>query len=246
MAEDSSFFDPQLTHFEQPDVNWEYLFQPSEWYITPEVITENYVSLAVALGAVTVAALVFIFARRQGIKSDWYRKLKLNNFIFSDSTLLQLWLLMYIPLGISSWLVWIHGGKEWSRSLTVYSLHLLVNVLFAVSFWWVKDMSLALLNLITLIGVSMFTSTQFNSILKFASFINTPYLFFLLIYLIQFAYNWYLNDGKEMLDIAQNMRRGAVSTKDKKKRTSALPADVKKKLQEKLQKERENNKEKQQ
>lgn len=245
MAEDS-LFDPQLTHFDQPDVNWEYLFQPSEWYITPEVIAENCVSLAAALGAVAIAALVFLFARRQRIKSEWYSNLKVNNFIFSDSTLLQLWLLMYIPLGISSWLIWIHGGKEWSRSLTVYSLHLLVNVLFAVSFWWVKDMSLALLNLITLIGVSMFTSTQFNSVLKFASFINTPYLFFLLIYFIQFAYNWYLNEGKEMLDIAQSMRKGTVTGKVSKKRTSAIPADVKKKLQEKLQKERENNKEKQQ
>jgi benzodiazapine receptor len=246
MADDTPIFDPQLAHFadqEQPDVSWEYLFQPSEWYVTPSVIAENYLALAAAVGAILVAAAVFLYARNQGIKSDWYRKLKRGRFNLSDSTTLQAWLVLYIPLALSSWLVWVYGGKEWNRALTVYSLHLLVNVLFAVSLWWVRDLSLALLNLITLIGVAMFTSTQFNSVLKFASFINTPYLLFLFFYTIQFAYFWYLNEGKELMDIAQMMKKGgslSTATSGKKgKKKSVLPKNIKQKLQQRVQAQRE-------
>lgn len=239
MADDTPIFDPQMSQFDQPDVSWEYLFQPSEWYVTPQIIGENYLSLAAAFGAVIVAALVFLFARNQGVKSDWFRKMKRGRFNISETLAAQAWLAFYIPLGLSSWLVWVYGGKEWNRALTVYSLHLLVNVLYAISLWWVRDLSLALLNLITLIGVAMFTSTQFNGVLKFASFINTPYLLFLLAYTAQFAYFWYLNEGKELLDIAQMMKKGGVAAAQKKgKKKNGLPASVKKQLQAKLQEQK--------
>lgn len=244
MADDAPIFDPQLSHFEQPDVSWEYLFQPSEWYVTPSVLAENYLSFAAAFGAVFLAALIFLFARNQGIKSDWYRKLKRGGKLNIPEILtVQAWLALYIPLGLSSWLVYVHGGKEWNRALTVYALHMLVNVLFSVSFYWVKDLSLALLNLFTLIGVAMFTSTQFNGVLKFASYINTPYLLFLLAYAIQYSYFWYLNEGKELIDQVQSMRKGNASLTTgqikKQKKKTGLPANVKKQLQAKLQEKQE-------
>jgi benzodiazapine receptor len=223
---------------EQPDVNWEYLFDPSSWYITPEVITENFLALAVSIAGVVLAAVIFYFARNQGIKSRWYRDLKQPRFALKEIQVLRIWFAMYVPLAIASWLVFIHGGQTWNRALTVYALHMLVNVLFAVSLWWVQDLSLALLNLITLIGVAMFTVTQFNSVLKFAGYIQTPYLLWLLAYTIHFCYTWYLNEGKELMDVAKMAKSGGAAAATGKKKKASLPASVKSDLQSKLKQQK--------
>jgi len=238
MAEEDFSFDPAVPEdfLTQPDVSWEYLFQPDQWYITPEVVSENFVSLFLSLAAVGLAALIFMFARSKGIKSKWFRDLDRGKYYFTESLIMKVWLALYIPLAIGAWLSYVHGGQTWNRALTVYSLHMVVNVLFAVSLWWVQDLSLALLNLITLIGVSMFTTSQFNSILKFAGYINTPYMLWLLVFTVQYGYFWYLNEGKELMEVA-NLAKGGSSKKVQKKK-KGLPSDVKKMLQQQVQEQK--------
>ncbi|KAL9658120.1 hypothetical protein ABK040_013033 [Willaertia magna] len=234
-------FDPAIPEdlLPQPEVSWEYLFQPDQWYITPEVISENFLPLVLSFAAVIIAGLIFLFARNKGIESKWYKDLqKGKNSLLNDNNAVKIWLVLYIPLAIASWLVYIHGGQTWNRALTVYSLHLIVNVLFAVSYWWVQDLSLGLLNLITLIGVAMFTSSQFNSVLKFASYINTPYMIWLLIYTVYFGYIWYLNEGKQLLEEAKLARGGSNNNKTVKKKKAGIPSDVKKKLQLQVQEQK--------
>ncbi|KAL0486410.1 translocator protein [Acrasis kona] len=233
------FLDNTLTDIlaEQPDVNLENFFDVSSWYITHEVIAEHYLSLLAAFGGVALAVALFLFARSQGVKTKWYKDLKRPGYALKEKTVLKIWFATYIPLAVASWLVFIHGGETWNRALTVYSLHLLVNVLFAVSLYWVQDLSLALLNLITLIGVAMFTVTQFNSVLKFAGYIQTPYLLWLLAYTIQFCHVWYLNEGKELMDVAKMSKGNAAATTGKKKK-AFLPAHIKSDLQEKLKQQK--------
>jgi len=219
-----------------PEVNWEHIFNPSEWYISAELVQENFVALVASLATVLVAFLAYTVIRAKGVDSEWYKGLKTaSKFKLDDTWVYRLWSFTYVTLFASSWLVWVYGGKEWNRALTVYALHLVVNVLFAVSFYWVRDISLALLNLITLIGVAMFTSSQFNAVLHFASYILTPYLVFLLIYTVQFSYFWYLNEGKELMDIAAwksgKVASGASAAAGKKKKEGTIPEDVKKQLQ---------------
>jgi tryptophan-rich sensory protein len=235
MSED--FIDSATDLLEQADVNWEYLLDPSAWYITPEVIGENFLALLASIAGVVIAAAVFYFARSQGVKSKKYRELKQPKFGLKEGQVLKIWFLMYVPLAIASWLVFVHGGQTWNRALTVYALHLLVNVLFAISLWWVQDLSLALLNLITLIGVAMFTVSQFNSVLKFAGYIQTPYLLWLLAYTIQFCYFWYLNEGKELMDVAKMAKSGGASNQPQKKK-SGISQKVKSELQEKLKQQK--------
>jgi tryptophan-rich sensory protein len=210
------------------NVNWNYLFEPSQWYITIEKLEQNYLSLIVSFLACFVAYAIFLFTKYKGTQSPKWTKLKIPKGFISDSLFVKLWGLSYIPLAFSSWLIWLHFEGEWSRDLTVYSSHLAVNALFGISCWIVKDLSLALLNLIILIGVAMFTTTQFSNTLYFASFINTPYLVFLTLYTIQFCYFWYLNEGKEVLDMTQ----GKTGEKEKKK-VSTIPNEIKKELRKK-------------
>jgi tryptophan-rich sensory protein len=212
-----------------PQVNWDLLMQPSEWYIRPDVIMENSTPLLISLGVALLAFVLFLVARSRGVDDPWWRNMKRTKLAFSPTNFILLWGFFYIPLAVSAWLIYIHSGNQWTRPLTVYAAHLCVNVLFAVSLWWVRDLSLALLNLVTLLGVAMFTSTQFSSILHFASVINIPYLFWLLYCLVDFGYFWYLNEGKDMLDV--NQLKGIVK---KKKKAFGIPEQEKERIKEKI------------
>src|SRR5579872_1381175 len=92
-------------------VNWELLFQPSEWHIRPDVVMENYQTLLISFGLVLVTFLLFLFARSRGVNDDWWRKLKRSKYSISQTKFLLFWGLFYIPLALSSWLVWINSGN---------------------------------------------------------------------------------------------------------------------------------------
>lgn len=247
-----------VTHTE---VDWSLLFQPSEWYITPTVIKENATSLLVSISFSVACALIFLFARSKGIhKKGYWGEMRFSRLRFSDAALLLAWFSTYIPLTVSAWLVYIEQESQWSRALTIYALHMVVNFMFSVSLWWIQDVSLALLNLLTLIGVAMFTTSQFGKVLYFASYINTPYLLFLLVYFLEFCYFWYLNEGQELMDIAnlqaaksvsvlnQSAPQSAIGTNptavQKKKKKGAGPPDhIKSILQQRLKRQLEDEKE---
>lgn len=247
-----------VTHTE---IDWELLFQPSEWYITPTIIAENSKSLLATIGFSLFCALVFFIARSKGIhKKGFWGEMRFSKFRFPDSTLLLLWYLFYIPLAIGAWLIYIEQENKWSRALTIYILHMIVNVVFSISLWWIQDVSLALLNLLVLIGIAMFTTSQFGKVLYFASYINTPYLLFLLIYFLEFCYFWYLNEGQELMDIASLQAAKSVSVAQSQQSTSngkpsILPSTVPKKrktgppdhikqiLQQRLKKQKEDDQE---
>ncbi len=244
------------SHFAETDdlpVDWSYLFSPSDWYVNMEMIQDNFLALVASFAVVAVCSVLFVVIRKLGSNTEWYKSLRFANRLrLSDDQVTIIWILLYIPLAFSAWLIWVYGGEEWNRGLTIYSLHLIVNVLFAVSFWWVQDISLALLNLITLIGVAMFTTSQFNYTLKFASYINTPYLLFLFIYTVQFSYFWYLNEGKELMNITKQLQSGQSLTqvlsapekvndpevKRRERVNRLIPKDVQEKLKEKVKQAR--------
>jgi tryptophan-rich sensory protein len=220
-------------------INWKYLFEPSQWYITGEKLEKNYLSLIVSFSVCLFAFAIYLYTKNRGTKSKKWEKIKQSNIILSDSTITKLWALSYIPLVISSWLIWVHFEGNWTRDMTVYSSHLAVNALFGISLYMIQDISLALLNLFVLIGVAMFTTAQFGNTLYFASFINTPYLIFLSVYALQFCHFWYLNEGDELLSMTQGKKA------DEKKKVVGIPSDLKKKLKKKnLEESEEKSKEK--
>lgn len=261
-----SDYDPTTAHIindnpldHDDDFNWAYLFDPSEWYVTSDMLTDNYMSLLACSGAIAIAALWFIVLRFRCEQTVWWKGLRRAKRVrIPDGYLALIWLLCYIPLGLSSWLVWVYGGEEWNRSLTIYAMHMAVNVLFPLSLYLVNDISLALLNLYILIGVAMFTTNQFNLVLRFASYINTPYLLFLAAYAVQLTHFWWLNDGQEMMEAMKAVQSGKATFKDllngtiptsagaqfdtdgkRRRRKAQIPEDKMARLQRRVKKQRE-------
>jgi tryptophan-rich sensory protein len=215
-----------------PQVNWEHLFDINEWHITPEVLSEHWQTLLISLSVVVLAFAILLIARAKGISTKWWKDLQPSKYSLPESTFLALWFIFYLPLAIGAWLVWIQSGNEWTRPLTVYSALIASSALFGVSLYIVQDISLALLNILTILGIAMFTTTQFGQVLHFASVINTPYLFFLLYLLFDFSYFWYINEGKDALDI--NQLKGL----PKKTKVVGMPEDIKEEFRQKLAKDK--------
>jgi len=223
--------------FQNNEIEWNLMFSPSQWWLTPTMVKENLPTLALTLGSVAFSILFFLFSKSRGDKSEFFLKLKTAKTLkIPDNLVILIWNILYLPLALGAWLVYYYGDKKWSRALTVYSLHMVVNLLFPVSFWWIKDLSLALLNLITLIGVAMFATSQFSNTLYFAGQIQTPYLLFLLMYTIQFCYVWYLNEGKELMDLTKQLggKSGAAASGAGKKLLKGPPKSIKDKLRAKV------------
>ena len=113
------------------------------------------------------------------------------------------------------------------------------KIISIASLWWSQDLSLALLNILILLGVAMFTTNQFSFTLPFASLINTPYLFWLLYLFFDFCYFWWLNEGREAMAMVKGSNSGTV-----KKKTTVMPEDMKEKLREKISKNKNQKKNK--
>lgn len=216
---------------EVAQVNWDLFFQPDQWYLTPETVSNGFVPLAASFGAVLIPLITFFIFKGYGQGTKWWQDRKTASWSLSQSNFTLGWILFYVPLALSSWIIWTQDN-DWSRALTVYAIHLLVNALFPVSLWYFQDISLALLNLIILLGVAMYTTSQFASKVHFAYVVNIPYLFWLLYLLIEFSYFWYLNEGKDALDVNQ-MKGGK-----KKKIVKGMPEAVKAEYRAKLSKEK--------
>eukprot|EP01080_Neovahlkampfia_damariscottae_P004217 gene4217-7554_t len=212
------------------DVNWNLLFQIDQWYINQEVLTQHWQSLLISFGVVFICFIIFIIGQKMGINTQFWKGMKFSKYsIFNSPHFNLFWSIFYFPLAIGSWLIWINTEEKWSNSMTIYFAHLAVNALFSTSLWWSQDLSLALLNLLILLGVAMFTTNQFSFTLPFASLINTPYLFWLLYLFIDFCYVWWINEGKEAMAMVKGNAGGVI-----KKKTAAMPDELKEKLRTKV------------
>lgn len=246
--------DSYLDSTNEENVDWSLFFDPGQWYITPELVLDKYQSFLFALGGSALATIIYVLFYLYG--KQWWDGQKRTRFNFSDFTTNLLWCGMHYPLALSAWIIYLENDEEWCRALTIYSITIGVNAVYPISLFAIRDYSLALMNLLILIGVSMFTTSQFNPILPFCSSINTPYLLFLFVYLVQFCIIWYFNEGKKMMkemmkeglvkstfSLTTGSSRSKVTNKERKKKTEKFPGSRKKmeELKKKTQKMKENS-----
>lgn len=214
-------------------VNWDFAFQPDQWYFTPETVSKDFLPLLISFAAVLVPLVTFFIFKGYGESSKWWKERKFASWSVSTSTFVLLWNIFYVPLALSSWIIYTQDYDLTSRTLITYGVLLVVSTVFPVSLWYFQDISLALLNMIILLGVAMYTTSTFATKVHFAYIINIPYLFWLLYLLIEYSYFWYLNEGKDALDVNQ------IKGGKKKKIVKGMPESLKAEFREKLKDKKE-------
>ncbi|MCO5564695.1 hypothetical protein L7F22_018362 [Adiantum nelumboides] len=129
-------------------------------------------SIAFPLGVSFISALF-----SSGGESDWYKELKKPPWTPPNWVFPVVWTILYTLMGISSWLVWLHGGfKGQSLPLAAYTFQLLLNFLWTPIFFGLHQVGLALVEILLLWTAITATLYLFWHVNSLAAYLLIPYL----------------------------------------------------------------------
>lgn len=86
------------------------------------------------------------------------------------------WTLLYILMGISSYLIYVSGDKASKSALTWYALQLFMNFTWSLIFFGLQNYLLAFIWLLILIVVIVIMIKKFYAISPLAALLQVPYL----------------------------------------------------------------------
>lgn len=90
------------------------------------------------------------------------------------------WTILYILMGISSYLIYISSNKDKTNSLRIYALQLIVNMLWTFFFFNLKWYLFSFIWIILLIVMVSTMIYKFFKINKTAGYLQIPYLIWLI------------------------------------------------------------------
>lgn len=126
-------------------------------------------------------ALAFVAAAIGGLGSanapDFYGQLSLPDWAPPAWLFGPVWSLLYLMMGIASWLVWRVGGFKSARvALILYSIQLVVNTLWSWLFFAWQSGLLAFVEILLLWLLIVATLISFLKISRLAAALLVPYL----------------------------------------------------------------------
>jgi tryptophan-rich sensory protein len=124
-----------------------------------------------------LAGLIGVFFTSPVI-STWYSSIVKPTFNPPNWVFGPVWTTLYTLIGISLYLVIKDGidsqGKK--KALFVFSIHLILNSLWSILFFGMKNPFLAFIEIIILWGMIIYTMVLFKKIDKRTIYLLTPYL----------------------------------------------------------------------
>lgn len=107
--------------------------------------------------------------------NGWYQFLEKPTLTPPASVFLPVWLLLYLMMAVSAWLVWAseHPGKK--RALTVFGIQLFFNMLWPAIFFGLRAPGLAVVELVILWGFIVATMMEFRKVRPSAAILLIPY-----------------------------------------------------------------------
>jgi tryptophan-rich sensory protein len=124
-----------------------------------------------------LAGLIGVFFTSPVI-STWYSSIVKPTFNPPNWVFGPVWTTLYTLIGISLYLVIKDGidsqGKK--KALFVFSIHLILNSLWSILFFGMKNPFLAFIEIIILWGMIVYTMVLFKNIDKRTIYLLTPYL----------------------------------------------------------------------
>ena len=132
--------------------------------------------------AISVAVCLFIgflaSIATQSSVNDWYLTLKKPGFNPPNAVFAPVWTVLYILMGVATGIVWSKGTHHiWVKTaLYHFVFQLLVNALWSIVFFGLKNPFGALLVILALLILIILTIKWFNVVSKTAAILMIPYL----------------------------------------------------------------------
>ncbi|MFD2586419.1 TspO/MBR family protein [Croceitalea marina] len=131
---------------------------------------------------ITVAICLIIgflssFATQSSV-NDWYLTLNKPSFNPPNSIFARVWSVLYLMMGVAAGVVWGKGFHHiWVKTaLYHFGFQLLLNSLWSMVFFGLKNVLAALFIIIALVVAIILTIKWFNVVSKKAALLMVPYL----------------------------------------------------------------------
>lgn len=128
------------------------------------------ISIAISLGVGLISSLLTM--SNQNI----YDIINVPSFAPPGLLFPIVWTILYILMGISSYIIYEENDINSSSALNVYGLQLFVNFFWSIIFFNLKNFTFAFIWIILLLFLIIVMIYRFANINKLAAYLNIPYL----------------------------------------------------------------------
>jgi len=131
------------------------------------------------LGAILLSQMAGVVGSTVTVSAipTWYVGLTKPSFNPPNYLFGPVWIILYTLMGIAWYLVWLKGTekKEISFSVRLFGVHLVVNALWSIIFFGLKELGLAFIVIVVLWGMIGYLAKLFYKIDKRAAYLLLPY-----------------------------------------------------------------------
>ncbi|WP_298477517.1 TspO/MBR family protein [uncultured Maribacter sp.] len=138
---------------------------------------KKLIYITISVGICLVIGFLSSFATQSSV-NDWYAALNKPNFNPPNWIFAPVWSVLYILMGIAAGIVWAKGFYHlWVKTaLYHFGFQLLLNALWSIVFFGLKEPLWALLIIIGLLIMLGFTFKWFKVVNKTAAYMLIPYI----------------------------------------------------------------------
>lgn len=114
-----------------------------------------------------------------GSSNVWYAELVKPALNPSAWVFGPVWTTLYALMGVALWLIWIKAAAEpvaRRRALSVFSIQLFLNAIWSIIFFGLKNPGWALIDIILLWFVIVWTMFVFYKISRLTAYLLVPYI----------------------------------------------------------------------
>lgn len=133
--------------------------------------------IAISVAVCLMIGFLSSFATQSSVNS-WYLELNKPSFSPPNWLFAPVWTILYIMMGVAAGIVWAKGFYHiWVKTaLYHFGLQLLFNALWSIIFFGFKNPFAALLVILTLLILLIFTIKWFKVVSTTAAYLLIPYL----------------------------------------------------------------------
>ena len=148
----------------------------------------NYKRLIISLALPQLAGIIGSFFTISAIPV-WYATLEKPSFSPPNWIFGPVWILLYILMGISIYLIW----QKDRSSTRLFWIHLFFNAIWSIIFFGFQNPGLAFINIIIIWLLIVILMIKFWRINQWSTYLLIPYLFWVSFASILNYFIWYLN-----------------------------------------------------
>ena len=149
------------------------------------VVLTGFIILCLGVGGVSG------FVTAQSVV-EWYPALNKPSFNPPPWIFGPVWTLLYLMMAIAAWRVWLEGSVA-KPALNLFFIQLVLNFFWSIIFFGMKNIGLALVEIIALWIMIALTMRAFMKVAKPAGWLMAPYLAWVSFATILNASIWWLN-----------------------------------------------------